>query len=259
MLSLILPAVAAVCLAHPADFDREVGRRSLPWLPPDLARQMERHERSFAAGALAAADWPRQYHMPGARPGLQGAIKAQCERLAAAIRSRAPFPEVVAGLGALAHLTADLDAPFLISRPGDPYAASFGSYLPTAASRIPLVFYGQERAMIAGAAEGVGAATSARRREAEVIADLVREDLDRVGGPASWRRLDDRSTTFGSASVFLNHAASDFANFASWVWFHAGGLVPDLPSQQDMILVWKGDPQPREAPSPTLRFRQTRP
>ena len=136
---------------------------------------------------------------------------------------------------------------------------SFGSYLPTAAPRIPLVFYGQERALIAGTVGGIGAIVINRRREAEILADLVREDLDRVGGPASWRRLDDRSSSFGSASLFLNHAASDFANLASWVWLHAGGLVPEIPRHQDMILIWKGEPQPREAPIPTLGVRQTRP
>jgi hypothetical protein len=259
VLHVFLPAVAVVCLAHPAEVDREVGRRALPWLPPDLARQVERHERQFASGATAAAGWPRAYHVPGTRPGLEGAIRAQCERLAAAIRARTPFPEVVAGLGALAHLTADLDAPFLTSSPEDAYALSFGSYLPTAAPRIPLVFYGQERALIAGTVGGIGAIVINRRREAEILADLVREDLDRVGGPASWRRLDDRSSSFGSASLFLNHAASDFANLASWVWLHAGGLVPEIPRHQDMILIWKGEPQPREAPIPTLGVRQTRP
>jgi len=259
VLSVLLPAVAAVCLAHPADVDREVGRRSLPWLPPDLARQVERHERQFAAGAAAAANWPRAYHVPGARPGLQGTIRAQCERLAAAIRARAPFPEVVAGLGVLAHLAADLDAPFLLTQPGDAYAASFATYLPTAAPRVPLVFYGQARGLISGGAEGIGTFMPVRRRDAEILEGLVREDLDRVGGPQAWRRLDDRSSSFGTVSLFLNHAASDFANFASWVWLHAGGLVPELPEQKDTILVWKGEPQPREAPRTTLGFRQTRP
>ncbi|MGD1148292.1 MAG: hypothetical protein ABR961_10130 [Thermoanaerobaculaceae bacterium] len=259
MLPVLLPVLAVVCFAHPAEVDREVGRRALPWLPPDLARQVERHERQFASGAAAAAGWPRAYHVAGTRPGLQGAVKAQCERLAAAIRARTPFLEVVAGLGALAHLTADLDAPFLASRPGDAYALSFGSYVPTAAPRIPLVFYGQEPALITGTLEGIGNLMAVRRRDAEILAELVREDLDRVGGPGSWRRLDDRSSSFGSVSLFLNHAASDFANLASWVWLHAGGLVPEIQRQQDMILVWKGEPQPREAPIPALGFRQTRP
>lgn len=259
MFAVLLPAVAAVCFAHPAGLDREIGRRALPWLPPDLARQITRHERKFAAGAAAAAGWPRSYHQPGVQPGLDRTIRTQCERLAAALRAQVPFPEVVAGLGALAHLAADLEAPFLAANAGDAYARSFASYLPTAAPRIPLVFYGQRRAVITGPIAGVGALVTARRADADLMGGIVREDLDRLGGPGAWPRLDDRSSSFGAASLLLNHAASDFANLASWVWFHGGGLVPDLPAQKGMILVWKGEPQPREAPSPRLGFRQARP
>ena len=259
MFCVLLPAVAAVCLAHPAEVDREVGRRSLPWLPPDLARQVSRHDRQFAAGAAAAAGWPLSFHVPGTRAGLESSIRSQCERLVAAIRARAPFAEVVAGLGALAHLTADVEDPFLGARPGDAYARSYASYVPAATPRIPLVFYGQESAVIAGPVDGIATLVAGRRRETDTMAGYVREDLYRLGGPASWGQLDDRSSSFGTASLFLNHAASDFANLASWVWIHAGGLVPEIPRQQDMILVWKGEPQPREAPRPTLGFRQARP
>ena len=257
-MSVLLPAVVAVCLSHPAEVDREIGRRALPWLPPDLARQVARHERDFAAGAAAAAAWPRAYHVPGGRPGLAGSVRLQCERLVSAIRARTAFSEVVAGLGVLAHLTADAADPFLAPEAGDAYARSFGSYVPTAAPRIPLVFYGQG-AVVRGPADGMTALVAGRRREADALAPIVREDLDRIGGPAFWSRLDDRSSSFGSASLFLNHAATDFANLASWVWSHAGGLVPEIPFQQDMILVWKGEPQPREATRVTLGFGQARP
>ena len=150
MLSVILPAVAATCFAHPAALDREVGRRALPWLPPDLARQVVRHERDFASGAAAATRWPRSFHQPGGRSGLEVTIQTQCERLAAAIRDRAPFAEVVAGLGSLAHLTADLNAPFLTAHTSDRHAQAFAVYVPTAAPRIPLVFYGLNRPVISG-------------------------------------------------------------------------------------------------------------
>jgi len=255
VLSVILPAVAATCFAHPASLDREVGRRALPWLPPDLARQVVRHEREFESGAAAATRWPRSFHQPGGRSGLEAAIQTQCERLAAAIRDRAPFAEVVAGLGSLAHLTADLNAPFLTARSNDRYAQAFALYVPTAAPRIPLVFYGLERPVVSGAASGIPAMLAASRRNAGDLADYVREDLDRLGGPSSWRRLDDRSSSFGTTSLFLNHSATDFANLASWIWLHAGGLVPDIPAQPETILIWKGEPQPREAPFTRLRLR----
>jgi hypothetical protein len=255
VLSVILPAVAATCFAHPSALDREVGRRALPWLPPDLARQVVRHERDFADGAADAARWPRSFHQPGGQAGLEKAIQSQCERLAKAIRSRAPFAEVVAGLGALAHLSADLNAPFLTAHANDRYAQSFALYVPTAAPRIPLVFYGLERTVVSGPASGIRTMLAARRLDADGLAGYVREDLDRLGGPPSWRALDDRSSSFGTASLFLNHAATDFANLVSWIWLHAGGLVPDIPAPPETVLVWKGAPQPREAPFTRLRLQ----
>lgn len=252
---LVLSAVAATCFAHPAAIDREVGRRAIPWLPPDLARQVVRHEHDFASGAAAAARWPRPVHQSGGSSGVEATIQAQCERLAASIRDRAPFAEVVAGLGSLAHLTADLNAPFLTAHASDRHAQAFALYVPTAAPRIPLVFYGLNRPMISGAAGGIPSTLASSRIHAQDLAGYVREDLDRLGGPSSWRLLDDRSSSFGAASLFLNHSATDFANLVSWIWLHAGGLVPDIPAQPETILIWKGAPQPREAPFTRLRLR----
>jgi len=255
VLSVILPLVAATCFAHPPALDREVGWRALPWLPPDLARQVVRHERDFADGAAEAARWPRSFHQPGGQQGLERAIQNQCERLAQAIRNRAPFAEVVAGLGALAHLSADLDAPFLTAGSNDRYAQAFASYVPTAAPRVPLVFYGLEGRVVSGSAAGLTPMLAARQRQVADLASYVREDLDRLGGPSSWRKLDDRSSSFGAASLFLNHAATDFANLVSWIWLHAGGLVPAIPAPPETVLVWKGVPQPREAPFTRLGLR----
>jgi hypothetical protein len=256
--SALLPAVLVACFAHPVGLDHEIGLRALPWLPPDLARQVVKHMPEFNSGAQAAAAWPASFHRVGGPQDLEEALRVQCERLTAAIRARTPFADVVAGLGALAHLAADLNEPFGTVGGTDPYALSFAHYLPVAAPRIPLVFYGQQVAGIRGSCAALAAALVVRRREADLLGSIVREDLDRIGGPAAWPTLDDRSSTFGSASLVLNHAATDFANLASWVWYHAGGLVPELPAGKDMILVWKGEPQPREATRTRFAFRQAR-
>ena len=247
MLALLAPAaVAAACLTQGARLDVEVGRRALPWLPPDLARQMVRHEREFAAGAAAAARLPAASHRAGG--GVEAAILRQCESLAQAIRGRAPFGEVVAGLGTLAHLVTDLESPFPATATGDARARAFASYARSAQPRIPLVFYGQSAHLLTGRLASFEPVLAERGRRAGVLGSLVAEDLARVGGPQSWQRLDDRSTSFGVASIVLNRAASDFANLASWIWYHAGGLVPALPTQPREFLVWKGEPRPREIP-----------
>jgi hypothetical protein len=244
-----------VCMVHTPDLDPEVGRRALPWLPPDLARQIVKHKNDFARGAAAAASWPREYHHPGGPDGLEPTIVAQCQRIVQALRSQAPFSEVVAGLGTLAHLTLDLNAPF-VAHEGDAYAQAFAAYQRSAAPRVPLVFYTQDRLLLSASPVAIEPYLASRRGNAEMLAPLIRYDLDRVGGPGRWPRLDDRSTSFGAASLAINHASSVFANLASWVWKQSGGLVPDVvPGGAQRILVWKGEPRPREAPRVRLSVR----
>lgn len=254
MLAVLLPAVAGVCFASASGLDHEIGRRALPWLPPDLARQVVRHEREFNQGIEAARRWPRSFHQTGGARGVEGGIATQCERIRAALRRHAPFGDTVAALGALAHLVADLDATFPAGL-SSAESAGFAAYVPSAAPRIPLVFYGQDLTLIKGPAGALARALPVRRQEQAWLRELVHEDLLRVGGPDAWRQLDDRSSSFGAASVVINHAATDFANLAAWIWYHAGGLVPVTPTADDTILVWKGEPQPREAPRTAIGVR----
>ncbi len=253
MLALLL---AATCSLHPPALEGDLGRRSLPWLPPDLARQVARHERAFAAGYAAAGRWPAEFHRLGGHPNVEVAIVAQCERLVQAIRTQRPFEEVVGGFGALAHLTLDHASPFLGTGGSDPHAAAFRSFLMRALPRIPIVFYGQENGLMRSTRGGIQPFLARKREAITPLAALIREDMDRVGGPAAWHILDDRSTTFGAASLTLNHAVSNFVNLASWVWRQAGGLVPTIPQEGGTFLVWKGEPQPREAPGSTIRIRK---
>jgi len=226
----------------------------MPWLPPDLARQVARRPRDFARGIAAARQWPASLHRPGGKDGLEQAILAQCQRLATALQRQAPMGEVVAGLGALAHLCADLAGPFADAHGQDADAAAFSAYLQGVAPRIPAVFYGQNRSLIEGPASGIPPALHERRRQAQGLASIVRDDFQRLGGAHNWREADDRSSTFGAASISLNHAMSDFVNLASWVWYQGGGLVPRLDAPPGAILVWIGEPTPRDRSRPRLRF-----
>lgn len=253
MLALLL---AATCSLHPPALEGDLGKRSLPWLPPDLARQMARHERAFATGYAAAARWPAELHRASGNPNVELAVAAQCQRLVEAIRRQRPFDEVISGFGALAHLILDHASPFLDTGGGDPHASAFRSFMRRAVPRIPIVFYGQENGLLRSSRGAIQPFLARKRQSVSPLAPLIREDIDRVGGPAYWHLLDDRSTTFGAASLTLNHATSDFVNLASWVWGQAGGLVPAIPQQDDTFLVWKGEPQPREAPGSVIRIRK---
>ena len=252
----LAPALMALCLVNSPQLVSDVGRRSLPWLPPDLARQVVKHERDFNRGAAAAAGWPAEYHLLNGPNGLARTLPAHCERLVAALKNRAPFSEVVAGMGVLAHMVVDLGSPFLGNSGSQTHGQAFVEFAQSRSTRIPFVFYGQSRALINGPVAGIDRLVDDRRRAAAPLLVLVRDDMDRAGGPAGWRRLDDRSSTFGAASVVVNHAATDFANMASWVWLNGGGLVPPIRQPEEAFLVWRGEPQPREAPRPRLGFRQ---
>jgi hypothetical protein len=256
VIGALLPLAAMVCLIHPSDLDSELGRRALPWMPPDFARQVVRHRRDFARGAAAAATWPATFHRPGQPDGVEPTIAAQCQRLVQALRQQAPFADVVAGLGALAHLTLDLEGPFAGDGGQDADGQAFAAYLRSCSPRVPIVFYGREGLRLTASETALEPYLVDQRQRAEALRPLVRADFGRIGGPAAWRTLDDRSTTFGAASLTLNHATSIFATLTSWIWLHAGGLVPEIPVPNETVLVWKGEPKPRDAPGPTLGFRQ---
>ncbi|MFH1177169.1 MAG: hypothetical protein V1750_07155 [Acidobacteriota bacterium] len=259
MLSAVIPALAMACFIHSGELDLVVGERALPWLPPDLARQVVRRRQDWTRGATQAAAWPAHTHQPGAADGLEATLIAQCERLAEAVREHQSFDEVVAGLGALAHLALDLASPFAADRVATPHSQAFAAYLAAAAPRIPIVYYAPGLAAQPATPAELLPYLAGRQHTATMLASLVREDLDRVGGPTSWRRLDDRSTSFGAASLTLNHAASIYSFLAAWVWRRAGGLVPEIATVPAPTLLWKGEPKPRETPRPRLGFRQAPP
>ncbi|MDW7967162.1 MAG: hypothetical protein RMI39_03445, partial [Thermoanaerobaculum sp.] len=123
MVGLVL-AAAVACPLHPTSLDVVLGTRALPGLPPDLARQLAKHPREFHQGAEAAAAYPQVLHSVGAGVTLEETLLAQCDRLVAAIRSRATFASVTAGFGALAHLVLDLYFPPPPTAPAEAQADS---------------------------------------------------------------------------------------------------------------------------------------
>lgn len=241
------------CPLHPVPLDLELGKRALPGLPPDLARQLAKHPEAFRRGAEAACAYPRDIHTVGPGNSLEEAVLAQCERLVKAIRQQASFEAVTAGLGVLVHLVWDLNFPVDGSSPAE--AKGFVAFLQSRMPRIPVVFYSGYEAVPFFSREDLWRFILSEAARVSSLRLALAEDFQRVGGSAFWNLLDDRSTTFGVASVSMNRALSQYVALASWVWRQAGGLVVPFPGNGQRILVWKGELKPREAALPRLGIR----
>ncbi|MGQ9752757.1 MAG: hypothetical protein ACUVRE_09035 [Thermoanaerobaculaceae bacterium] len=250
MLAFTLASLFLACPVHPAILDQELVQRSLPALPPDLARQLAKHPQALRRGAQVAANYPHPLHFRGGKNAVEEAVFAQSERLVHAIRSQTSFEEVTAGFGILAHLVLDLYFPVQGSD-----AVAFSSFLTSRLSRIPVVFYALEASLPFQPREELWRSLLSVDPQARALGEALREDFTRVGGAGNWQKLDDRSTAFGVASVTFNRATSHYAAVASWVWRNAGGLVIPLFRNGNSILVWKGELKPRETALPPLRLR----
>ncbi|KDA53218.1 hypothetical protein EG19_06950 [Thermoanaerobaculum aquaticum] len=253
MLALTLSVTLLACPLHPVSLDLELGKRALPGLPPDLARQLTKHPQAYRRGAEAAFAYPQAIHVMGPGNSLEEAVLAQCERLVAAIRGQASFEAVTAGFGALAHLVWDINFPVEASTEAE--ARAFVAFLQSRAPRIPVVFYSGYESLPFSSRETLWGFILAEASRVSPLRQALSEDFRRVGGPGFWNLLDDRSTAFGVASVSLNRAISQYVALSSWVWHHAGGLVVPFPGDGNRILVWKGELKPREAPLPRLGIR----
>src|SRR3954451_23197805 len=145
--------MAGVCTASPAAawtpatqvvIAREAARLS----PPDLARQIAKHQRAFEEGAVAPfseTDSSRHMKNPDGSGQLDRAAEEAMRAAMEAISDHKPFEEIVRRLGVVAHYVADANNPLAAS--GDDaeerrYFVDYLRYAESAEPRFPLVFYG---------------------------------------------------------------------------------------------------------------------
>ncbi len=196
--------------------------------PPDLARQIERHEKELRAGVLEPfrdGEPARHSGAPGGR--LATTVNEEAARAVAMIERHHPFADVVHQLGVVAHFVADADYP-LNAADSDPreatYFGDYARYLESAEPRLPLVFYGVARGLENRSDLGLLVGSSlARGRQ---LYPLVGREYARIGYVSGLGRFDDRSTAFGVGSLAFSHAVTDVARALRWVWLRAGGADP---------------------------------
>jgi len=211
--------------------------------PPDLARQITKHQQDYLRGALEPlADRNGSRHMKNSDGSgeLDQVVSTEVAAAIDAIRRHRPFVEVVARLGRVSHFVADANLPLNTSN-SDPrearYFRDFLEYADAARPRFAVVFYGLGPEW--QSARGVQAWTRSTLARGRKLYPAIGEEYRRIGEIAGLADFDDRSTAFAVAALSYSHAVSDVARALRYVWLSAGGVDPrpQLTAHRDLLIV----------------------
>ena len=229
LMPLLGPATPAPAQAWSPAMHVEIARQAAMIAPPDLLRQIKRHEKAFAAG-LSASLAGRSHSDSGGT--LLSRVRSGSEAIIGAIETHRPFPEIVRELGRLAVYAAEANNPLKHSA-DDPLEASYRtdyeSYVGSAFPRFQVVFYGQGRDV--RTKDGLTRLLSETGRRGSDLYPLLGHEYRRIGvidgavdgAVEAMGRFDDKSTAFGVGSIAFSHAVSDLAAIFRYVWLSAGG------------------------------------
>lgn len=189
-------------------------------MPPPLQRQILRYRKEILTGCL---DVLRDG--AGVRNDAQ-AITSACEELIDALGSRTPFSRVCYLLGRLSALAAEFDPPVdtALNSPDNSRWHGFTQVLESEYKNFPLVINREgEGYLLKGSLSQY--LDYAARRNADRKAALLRALA--VEKPGQWR--DQRSLTYGLASLVYNDMVLDSARLWLFIWQQAGGEIGDAP------------------------------
>lgn len=207
-----------------------IASRAAELAPPDLRRQLERHEKELRRGALEAfrdQDATRHVKNNDGSGTLDRVILEETTRAIEMIRAPRTFAEIAYQLGRLSHFIADANNPLNTSQ-DDPreerYFADYLFYMESAEPRFAPVFYGIDSRF--DHRRDLAALAQAALQRGRGLYPLVGREYQRTGRIDGRGLFDDRSTAFGVAAVSYSHALSDAANAFRFVWLRAGGADP---------------------------------
>jgi hypothetical protein len=224
--SLFALVAAVACIGWGGDTARHVAWTAVDFFPPDLARQVRKHEKRFDAGIARGLAAPPAWRA-GPPGSLPQALDAQIRRCAADLRKPVPLEDLVEEIGVLAVLVLDANDPLAVVHDDArevEYSEAYRTYVDSILQRVRLVYYGQDRALITGGKYDATVAAAIDRSRS--LYPFVGDEFYRTGELRNWRTLDDRSVTFGVAGVSLSRALTDFANLVAFVWHSGGGQIP---------------------------------
>lgn len=203
-----------------------IGREAAALAPPDLARQIHKHRKSFEEGLLAPfqdSDAGRHSKNPDGSGSLDRVLLAEVKAAIAAIQEHRPFEEIVRRLGVVSHYMADANNPLAAAASDADEGRYFVDYLRYAESaepRFPLVFYG---AQPGSERRDVSVLLNETLRRSRELYPMVGREYRRIGFASGRGRFDDRSSAFGVASLSFSHAVTDVAVTLRYIWLVAGG------------------------------------
>ncbi|MEO8277059.1 MAG: hypothetical protein ABI639_12670 [Thermoanaerobaculia bacterium] len=220
-----------------------IGLAAARLAPPDLARQLSRHQKEFLQGVLEPlADRDGTRHMKNADGSgeLDRTIATEMTDAIDSIRRHRPFAEVVSRLGRVSHFVADANLPLNAANSDSGegrYFRDFLEYAESARPRFAVVFYGLGSDWTSTRdVESWMRTTLARGRK---LYPAIGNEYRRIGEIAGQADFDDRSTAFAVAAVAYSHAVSDVARALRYVWLSAGGADPRirLTAERDRLLL----------------------
>lgn len=217
---------AFACVGWGGATARHVAWTAVDFFPPDIARQVRKYHKRFDAGITRGLSAPPAWRA-GPPGSLPQALDFQIRRCAADLRKPVPLEDLVEQIGVLAVLVLDANDPLAVVHDDEreaEYSNGYRSYVDSILSRVRLVYYGQDRALVTGGA--VDSTVAAALARSDSLYPFVGEEFYRTGQLRDWRNLDDRSVTFGVAGVSLSRALTDLANLVAYVWHQGGGQIP---------------------------------
>lgn len=221
----LLPAAAS---AWTPETQIAIAERAAIISPPDLRRQIAKHQAEFRQGVLAPfEETPIEAHVKNedGSGDLDRRISQGTSAVIEEIRAHRALADVVYRLGVLAHYVADANNPLAVSA-GDPeeekYSTDYLRYLESAWPRFRVVFYGEGRDL--EAPSDVDRLLLRSFGRGRGLYPSLHAEYRRIGAPRGVELFDDRSTAFGVGSVAFSHAVSDGAALLRYIWIRAGGV-----------------------------------
>lgn len=206
----------------------EIARQAATIAPPDLFRQIQRHEKFFSAGLASSIAGENHSDEGGA---LLSRVRSGSNSIVEAIEAHRPFRDVVRDLGRLAVYAAEANNPLDHSDddPGEErYRRDYETYVASTVPRLQVVFYGEGRDLRTEA--DLTRMLSATERRGATLYPLLGREYRRIGSIDGVGLFDDKSTAFGVGSIAFSHAVSDLAAIYRYIWLRSGGADPrDLP------------------------------